>query len=98
MLQTALGLLHNENHGVRYVFSSLPHKAFQGSSIELIGQIVDRILTINAAGEDEAVKDTYIMIKQSLGKNFTHILVIDSNLQAQNWCGGARFKQSKVSH
>lgn len=67
MLQTALHFLSDSNREVRELFSSSPHKAFRNSSMEVIGQFVDKILTVNSESQDEEVKETLIMTVQSLG-------------------------------
>ena len=67
MLQTSLVLLADSSYSVRVAFSSMPHRAFQKSTMEIIGQVVDKILTINATTEDETMKETLIMTMQSLG-------------------------------
>jgi len=68
MLQTTLQLVEDTNRDVRVQFSTLPHRAFQHSSMEVIGQFVDKVLTINASTQDEEMKETLIMTVQSLGK------------------------------
>ena len=69
MLKSTLQFLSDADKEVREVFSTSPYKAFQGSSMEVIGQFVDKILTVNTETEDEEVKETLIMTVLSLGND-----------------------------
>ena len=70
MLQTSLVLLADSSYSVRVAFSSMPHRAFQKSTMEIIGQVVDKILTINATTEDETMKES-----QKNTKNYICIIM-----------------------
>ena len=68
MLQSALVLLSDPVRRVRMEFSSVPQRSFQNSSMEVIGQFVDKILTISGSGVDFDMRETLMMTMFSLGE------------------------------
>ncbi|KAF6024513.1 ATR [Bugula neritina] len=99
MLQTTLQLVEDTNRDVRVQFSTLPHRAFQHSSMEVIGQFVDKVLTINASTQDEEMKETLIMTVQSLGRvEDQNLLPICIRFLVESYLSSSQFVTATAFH